>query len=85
MVDAREAVAEAFSSVVISSIIFYIFFTSVRLSSYIIKILPRKFLIAVNRNLMNGVNKILWKTLRFLILDSEFFLFLNLISVSHRV
>jgi hypothetical protein len=59
MVDAREAVAEAFSSVVISSIIFYIFFTSVRLSSYIIKILPRKFLIAVNRNLMNGVNKIL--------------------------
>jgi hypothetical protein len=35
--------------------------------------------------LMNGVNKILWKTLRFLILDSEFFLFLNLISVSHRV
>jgi hypothetical protein len=85
MIDAREAVAEAFSSVVISSIIFYIFFTSVRLSSYIIKILPRKFLIAVNRNLMNGVNKILWKTLRFLILDSEFFLFLNLISVSHRV
>jgi hypothetical protein len=59
MIDAREAVAEAFSSVVISSIIFYIFFTSVRLSSYIIKILPRKFLIAVNRNLMNGVNKIL--------------------------
>jgi hypothetical protein len=85
MIDAREAVAEAFSSVVISSIIFYIFFTSVRLSSYIIKILPRKFLIAVNRNLMNGVNKILWKTLRFLILDSEFFLFLNLIGVSHRV
>jgi hypothetical protein len=85
MIDARETVAETFSSVVISSIIFYIFFTSVRLSSYIIKILPRKFLIAVNRNLMNGVNKILWKTLRFLILDSEFFLFLNLISVSHRV
>lgn len=85
MIDARETVAETFSSVVISSIIFYIFFTSVRLSSYIIKILPRKFLIAVNRNLMNGVNKILWKTLRFLILDSEFFLFLNLIGVSHRV